>query len=35
MKNHIILAKMAVEETKRGILEDKIIKNMFAFLENM
>ena len=30
MKNHIMLAKMAVEETGRGILEDKIIKNMFA-----
>ena len=28
--NHISLAKMAVEETGRGVYEDKIIKNMFA-----
>ena len=27
---HMPLAKLAVEETKRGIYEDKIIKNMFA-----
>ena len=27
---HMILAKMAVEETKRGIVEDKITKNIFA-----
>ncbi|SDN88406.1 bifunctional acetaldehyde-CoA/alcohol dehydrogenase [Alkalicoccus daliensis] len=27
---HMPLAKMAVEETKRGVYEDKIIKNMFA-----
>ena len=30
LDNHMKLAKMAVEETKRGIYEDKIIKNMFA-----
>lgn len=30
MENHVKLAKMAVEETGRGIVEDKIIKNMFA-----
>ena len=29
-KMRIPLAKMAVEETKRGIYEDKITKNMFA-----
>lgn len=28
--NHMSLAKLAVEETKRGVYEDKIIKNMFA-----
>lgn len=28
--NHMLLAKLAVSETKRGIYEDKIIKNMFA-----
>jgi len=28
--NHMTLAKMAVEETKRGVYEDKIIKNLFA-----
>lgn len=27
---HMRLAKMAVEETKRGVYEDKITKNMFA-----
>ncbi len=27
---HMYLAKMAVEETGRGVVEDKIIKNMFA-----
>ncbi|MGJ9383338.1 bifunctional acetaldehyde-CoA/alcohol dehydrogenase [Salipaludibacillus sp. CF4.18] len=27
---HMQLAKMAVEETNRGVYEDKIIKNMFA-----
>ena len=30
MANHVELAKMAIEETNRGVLEDKIIKNMFA-----
>ncbi|OLS42152.1 bifunctional acetaldehyde-CoA/alcohol dehydrogenase [Bacillus sp. MRMR6] len=30
LENHVDLARMAVEETKRGILEDKISKNMFA-----
>ncbi len=28
--NHMKLAKMAVEETGRGVYEDKIIKNIFA-----
>ena len=30
LDQHMPLAKMAVEETKRGVYEDKIIKNMFA-----
>ncbi|MDR1892472.1 MAG: bifunctional acetaldehyde-CoA/alcohol dehydrogenase [Oscillospiraceae bacterium] len=30
LENHMRLAKLAVEETGRGIYEDKIIKNMFA-----
>ena len=30
LENHMRLAKMAVEETGRGIFEDKTIKNMFA-----
>ncbi len=30
MKNHVELAKMAVVETGRGIVEDKIIKNIFS-----
>jgi acetaldehyde dehydrogenase / alcohol dehydrogenase len=30
LENHVQLAKMAVEETKRGLFEDKISKNMFA-----
>ncbi len=30
MNNHMMLAKMAVEETKRGVYEDKITKNIFA-----
>lgn len=30
MDQHMHLAKMAIEETKRGVYEDKIIKNMFA-----
>ena len=30
LEHHMELAKMAVEETNRGIFEDKITKNMFA-----
>ncbi len=30
LEKHMELAKMAVEETKRGVYEDKITKNMFA-----
>ena len=30
LEHHMDLAKMAVEETGRGIYEDKITKNMFA-----
>jgi len=30
LDNHMKLAKMAIEETKRGVYEDKITKNMFA-----
>lgn len=30
LENHMKLAKMAVEETNRGIYEDKITKNIFA-----
>ena len=30
LSNHMYLARLAVNETKRGIYEDKIIKNMFA-----
>ncbi len=30
LDNHMRLAKMAIEETGRGIYEDKITKNMFA-----
>lgn len=30
LERHMELAKLAVEETKRGIYEDKITKNMFA-----
>lgn len=30
LENHMMLAKMAVDETKRGIYEDKITKNIFA-----
>ena len=30
LEHHMELAKMAVEETHRGIYEDKITKNMFA-----
>ena len=29
-ENHMLLAKMAVEETKRGIYEDKITKNIYS-----
>ena len=27
---HLVLAKMAVDETKRGLVEDKATKNLFA-----
>lgn len=30
LDNHMSLAKMAIEETKRGVYEDKITKNLFA-----
>ena len=30
LENHMKLAKMAVEETDRGVYEDKITKNLFA-----
>lgn len=30
LENHMTLAKMAVEETGRGVYEDKIVKNLFA-----
>ena len=30
LSNHMMLAHLAIDETKRGIYEDKIIKNMFA-----
>ncbi|MFZ7944246.1 bifunctional acetaldehyde-CoA/alcohol dehydrogenase [Neobacillus sp. 19] len=30
LENHRYLAKLAVEETKRGVYEDKVFKNMFA-----
>ncbi|MEC6747275.1 bifunctional acetaldehyde-CoA/alcohol dehydrogenase [Marinilactibacillus sp. XAAS-LB27] len=30
LDNHMSLAKMAIEETQRGVYEDKIIKNLFA-----
>ena len=30
LDKHMYLAKLAVEETKRGVYEDKITKNMFA-----
>ncbi len=30
LENHMPLAKAAVRETKRGVYEDKIIKNLFA-----
>ena len=30
LDNHMYLAKIAVEETGRGVFEDKVIKNMFS-----
>lgn len=30
LKNHMYLARLAIDETKRGVYEDKIVKNMFA-----
>ena len=30
LENHMLLAHMAVDETRRGVLEDKVIKNIFA-----
>ena len=30
LRDHMLLAKMAILETKRGVYEDKITKNMFA-----
>ncbi|MDD2361595.1 MAG: bifunctional acetaldehyde-CoA/alcohol dehydrogenase [Oscillospiraceae bacterium] len=30
LDNHIYLAKLAVEDTKKGLFEDKAIKNMFS-----
>lgn len=30
LENHTKLAKMAIEETHRGVFEDKVTKNMFA-----
>jgi len=30
LENHMQLAKLAVEETERGVFEDKVIKNIFA-----
>ena len=30
LEHHMELAKMAIEETGRGIYEDKITKNMFS-----
>jgi acetaldehyde dehydrogenase/alcohol dehydrogenase len=30
LDNHMRLAKLAVEETGRGVFEDKVIKNIFA-----
>src|SRR3954467_5866956 len=30
LDNHKDLAKLAVEETRRGVYEDKVFKNMFA-----
>ena len=30
LENHMRLAKLAVEETHRGVFEDKVTKNMFS-----
>jgi acetaldehyde dehydrogenase / alcohol dehydrogenase len=30
LSNHMKLARLAVDETKRGVYEDKIVKNLFA-----
>ena len=30
LDNHMYLAKLAFEETKRGVFEDKVIKNIFS-----
>ena len=30
LENHMTLARLAIDETKRGIYEDKITKNIFA-----
>ncbi|MFW5856086.1 MAG: bifunctional acetaldehyde-CoA/alcohol dehydrogenase, partial [Bacillota bacterium] len=30
LEKHMQLAKLAVEETGRGVYEDKIVKNLFA-----
>ena len=30
LDKHMLLAKMAIEETGRGVYEDKAIKNMYA-----
>ena len=30
LEKHMELAKLAVEETKKGVYEDKVIKNLFA-----
>ncbi len=30
LNKHLVLAKMAVEETGRGLVEDKATKNIFA-----
>ncbi|GAE34830.1 bifunctional acetaldehyde-CoA/alcohol dehydrogenase [Halalkalibacter akibai] len=30
LENHMELAKLAVEETNRGVFEDKVIKNLFS-----
>ena len=30
LDKHMVLAKMAYEETGRGVMEDKVIKNIFS-----